>query len=517
VRFADIFKFSLAALLQQKVRTALTILGVIIGTVVLVLSLSVGAGVQEVIHRQFGKHDRLRKVEVWADWPSLETNIPKKDLVVRGTMSDAKRKRIRAALVRRWHQAHVQGPQVALTQKRVRKLARLDHVASVVPYVRQYGRVIFRGKAEPVVTLGAATKESQHRKRLVAGSYFTSADARAVLINEVLLFVWGIRDDAEVQGVVGKKVRLEYNSERPAPNLLLALLNPDEHKVSLADEKVLQRVARQLPAALDHLELAPAEKKWLRRLVRKPDRSRPRRPSHVAVELTIAGVVRNPDSQPGANPWEYPVFDNEIILPLKTSEDLFFRLRPPFLNSFDRVTVTVDSEEHVKEVAGRIEAMGLRPFALLEVLDRVRFNVVLISLAMAVVAIVALLVAALGIINTMLMTVLERTHEIGVMKAVGARDSHIQYIFLVEGAVIGVIGGGIGLLFSWIFSFPVDAVIQSLVENQTHTLLGESIFVFPLWLVLGVPVFDAVVTTLAAVLPARRAARVNPIAALRHE
>jgi putative ABC transport system permease protein len=55
------------------------------------------------------------------------------------------------------------------------------------------------------------------------------------------------------------------------------------------------------------------------------------------------------------------------------------------------------------------------------------------------------------------------------------------------------------------------------VEKQTHTPLGESLFVFPLWLSLGVPLFAAVVTTLAAVLPARRAARVSPITALRHE
>jgi putative ABC transport system permease protein len=291
--------------------------------------------------------------------------------------------------------------------------------------------------------------------------------------------------------------------------------------VSLAEEKVLKRVARQLPAALDHVELAPADRKSLRNLLRPArPRTRSKRATSVVADLTIAGVLRNPDQQAGFNSWnywDYPMFDNEVILPLKTAEDLFFRRRSPYQSGFERVTVTVDGEEHVKEIVGRIEAMGLRPFALLEILERVRLNVLLISFATAFVAAVALLVAALGIINTMLMTVLERTHEIGVMKAVGARDSHIQYIFLVEGAVIGLVGGGLGLLLSWIASFPADAVARSLVEEQTHTPLGESLFVFPLWLALGVPFFAAVVTTLAAVLPARRAARVSPITALRHE
>ena len=130
----------------------------------------------------------------------------------------------------------------------------------------------------------------------------------------------------------------------------------------------------------------------------------------------------------------------------------------------------------------------------------------------------AVLVASLGITNTMFMSVLERTREIGVMKAVGARDRHIQMIFLVEGALLGVLGGGLGVLGCWLASFPGDSYARKLLEE--HSLLNhlrQSLFVFPWWLVLGVPFFAGVVTTLAAVLPARRAARVNPIKALRHE
>src|SRR5262249_11920294 len=126
-------------------------------------------------------------------------------------------------------------------------------------------------------------------------------------------------------------------------------------------------------------------------------------------------------------------------------------------------------------------------------------------------------VAGLGITNTMLMSVLERTHEIGVMKAVGARDRHVQWLFLAEGAVVGLAGGGLGLLLSWLASFPGDAVARSLIERQTQGQLEESVFVFPLWVTVGVPAFVALLTVLAAVYPARRAARVNPIAALRHE
>src|SRR5262249_57051111 len=113
---------------------------------------------------------------------------------------------------------------------------------------------------------------------------------------------------------------------------------------------------------------------------------------------------------------------------------------------FGSATVTVYSEDYTEEVATKIKDMGLGPFALTEIANQVKLNLLLISLAMAFVAGVALIVAALGITNTMLMTVLEPTHEIGVMKAVGARDIHIQLIFLVEGALIGVIRRPVGLV-----------------------------------------------------------------------
>jgi putative ABC transport system permease protein len=113
--------------------------------------------------------------------------------------------------------------------------------------------------------------------------------------------------------------------------------------------------------------------------------------------------------------------------------------------------------------------------------------------------------------------VLERTHEIGVMKAVGARDVHIQLVFLVEGALIGLVGGLLGLLAGWLSSFPLNAVARSIVEKQTRQPLEESLFAFPPLLMGGILAFAAIVTTLAAVYPARRAAKVNPVTALRHE
>ncbi len=112
----------------------------------------------------------------------------------------------------------------------------------------------------------------------------------------------------------------------------------------------------------------------------------------------------------------------------------------------------------------------------------------------------------------MLMGVLERTREIGVMKAVGARDRHIQVVFLVEGAVIGLLGGSLGVVLT-----SGDAIARSIIEKQTKAPPTASVFVYPLIVTLGVPALVCAITTLAAVVPARRAVRVDPVVALRHE
>ncbi len=136
---------------------------------------------------------------------------------------------------------------------------------------------------------------------------------------------------------------------------------------------------------------------------------------------------------------------------------------------------------------------------------------------MTVIAIVALLVAGLGIINTMFMSVLERTREIGILKAIGASRGHIQSIFLVEGMVVGFIGGVLGMLAGWGISIPADVWVRSNVEKQLNIKLEQSIFLFPWWLLLVVWATALVVTTGAAWFPARRAAKVDPIRALRGE
>jgi putative ABC transport system permease protein len=515
VRFADTLGLALSALAQQKVRTLLTTLGVLFGTFVLAASLSIGQGVQETIVREASRHDRLRRVNVWPVWRASESEVPPEVLQVKGDMSDAKRERLRQAIVERWSREHQAGPRVALTRERLGDLAALEHVEAVVPRVELFGWLALGDNAQQGNVSAVPVEDRHLRERLAAGDLFAAPDEQAVLVSEHLLYRWGVADDAAVGRVLGRTVRLEFRGGEVSPGLRLYAVKPGDSPVSRAEERLLNRVVKQLPKALDALDLTPADRALFRKLA-APAPTTPGGEVVAAGEFTIKGVLRLPTPEEAQSAWDSGG-DGDVVLPLKAGEDLV--LRNPFRaeRGFDRATLTVDREENVKEVAGAVRALGLESQAPIEFIERERFQYLLIFHGMACVAAVALLVAALGIANTMLMSVLERTREVGVMKAVGARDRDVQAIFLVEGALIGLAGGALGLLLAWAASFPGDAYLRGMVSRQMKIELTGALFVFPPWLLLGGIAFACLVTTLAAVYPARRAARVNPIAALRHE
>ncbi len=518
MRFADILAFALAVLWQQKMRTVLTTLGVLFGTLVLVISLSAGRGVQDTIARQYARYRELRQIDVYSSYEAAAPDLSKEKLLTEGTMSEAKRERLRDEILRRGQRSGERTSGVQLTPDRLRSLAEIDHVQSVVPPLLRSGQVFFRHKAQAMDSCAAPPDHKELRQRVVAGDFLKAWDGRSAVVTEYLLYRLGIVREADVEGVLGQKLRLEYHSHPNRPNLLLYLFGAGAPGASVPEPQLLEKVIKQLPAAFEKLDLSPAEKDALRKLTQPPPSLAKQGGSDsVSEEFTIAGVLRGPRKDAPRGPSQWWTNDVDVVLPVRTAEELLFRLTEVREEGLGHAVVEVDDVENVKEVTRKINTMGLQASSLGEHIEREQLMFLLIFATMTCMAAVALLVAALGITNTMLMSVLERTREVGILKAVGARDRHIQSIFLVEGALIGVAGGLLGLLLSWAASFPGDAWVRSLVADRFKVELQESVFVFPPWLLVGAPLFACVVTTLAAVYPARRAAKVDPIKTLRHE
>lgn len=127
---------------------------------------------------------------------------------------------------------------------------------------------------------------------------------------------------------------------------------------------------------------------------------------------------------------------------------------------------------------------------------------------------ISLLVAAIGIANTMMMSVYERTKEIGIMKVMGASLGDIRKMFLIESATIGFLGGLVGLLLSLLVSF----ILNNTLGAAMGEFAGEAkLSVIPLWLVVGSVLFATLIGTLAGMVPAQRAMKLSPLAAIRNE
>ncbi|MFC1635425.1 ABC transporter permease [Planctomycetota bacterium] len=193
--------------------------------------------------------------------------------------------------------------------------------------------------------------------------------------------------------------------------------------------------------------------------------------------------------------------------------DIFQSMRPS--QGYSAVGIKLTSPEYVEPVKTQMEELGFETFAMLDQLEEINTGFRFVDLFLFAIGMIGISVAALGIINTMVMSILERYKEIGIMKAVGASDKDVKKIFFFESGVIGFMGGLFGLGLGWTVSSLINLIINSIATEQGVPPM--SYFTFPWWLCLGAIVFSILISLLAGIYPTLRAARVDPVIALRHD
>jgi putative ABC transport system permease protein len=190
--------------------------------------------------------------------------------------------------------------------------------------------------------------------------------------------------------------------------------------------------------------------------------------------------------------------------------------KPGLPPTYEHLVVRVKGPSELFEVEKQIKDMGFRAETLLARVKQIREAFLIMDLVLTAVGTVALIVAGLGIINTLLMAVLERYREIGAYKALGASDGDVRVIFLAEAGLVGLAGGlgglGLGRVVAWIIEVVVNLIAHS--RGIDEPIMA---FAFPFYLLGGAVLFAIGVSLLSGVYPAMRAARVDPIQALRGE
>jgi putative ABC transport system permease protein len=213
-----------------------------------------------------------------------------------------------------------------------------------------------------------------------------------------------------------------------------------------------------------------------------------------------------------------------VFLPLKLAESLHV-MQPTDLREISRaatdqpayssVSVRVKNPAQIRAVEDAIKKMGFNTFSILDATRSLQQFFAVLDLFLGIFGSLALAVASIGIVNTLVMAILERRREIGIMKAIGASDGDVKKLFFAEAGAMGILGGFVGVALGWAIGQVINLGTNIYLKRQS--LPPEHFWSVPWWLVGAAIVFAFFVSLAAGLYPAGRAARLDPVQALRYE
>lgn len=185
-------------------------------------------------------------------------------------------------------------------------------------------------------------------------------------------------------------------------------------------------------------------------------------------------------------------------------------------DGYDSVTIRTSDVMRANTLSVQLRQDGFQVMSMESVVTVANRVVTAVTVMFTLIGGIALLVATIGIANTMVMAIYERTREIGILKAMGASSGEIRQMFMLEAGFIGLIGGVVGLLLGWLLGLGLNVVIPIYLRYRELPVRGD-FFVVTLTLAVGAVVFATFIGLVAGLLPAQRAAKLDPLEALRHE
>ena len=236
------------------------------------------------------------------------------------------------------------------------------------------------------------------------------------------------------------------------------------------------------------------------------------------LKLKIVGVADlDPESMRGPT-------RARVFLPLKLAESLHV-MQPTDLREISRaatdqpvyssVSVRVNDPNQVRKVEDTIKKMGFNTFSILDASRSIQQFFKVLYAFLGIFGSLALVVASIGIVNTLVMAILERRREIGIMKAIGASDGDVKRLFFAEAGAMGLLGGVVGVALGWTIGQAINLGTNVYLKSQSFP--PEHFWSVPWWLVAFAILFSFGVSLVSGLYPAGRAARLDPVQALRYE
>ena len=373
----------------------------------------------------------------------------------------------------------LQPPMKPLTSEVRKQLAQMPNVRSVFPELRFTADLRYGGTGH-VTTASSVPFDSKDTGQFdsVTGQFFSSANANEVILHNDL--AQELADDAKIQpkDLIGQEITIRYPERVAVPT------PPNQRPQDLVANGEFGQ----------GFTIHSAE-----------------------VKVKVVGLVGGESAGPGG------FGGSRVMLPLELVERLNavqgFDVRQVVANPGETVyptlTMLVDNPNHVQAVEDAVKQMGFGAFSLFDAAKNLQRFFKVLDAFLGIFGSLALVVASLGIVNTLVMAILERRHEIGVLKALGAADRDVRQLFFTEAGVMGLFGGALGVFLGWSIGKIIGAATNYYLAQQN--LPPEKVWLVPLWLVGASILFSVGVSLVAGLYPASRAAKLDPVKALRYE
>ena len=487
--FRDLVSLSLGNLWRMKLRAFLTISGVVIAIAAFVSMVSFGAGNQQLITEQFNELGLFSTMRVY---PQNEEG------------------------------ANDSLPAAILDQNAVEALAKIPGVNLAYPLdafsvTAVLGDEQVNTKAQ---ALPGAAMQTRIFSQLLAGSAFSGDSTREALVSSDFLELVGIEEPDSIIGrelVVSVELAvidsgltsvLQSIGDRVgdrAKNFDFDSLRSQDYRQQAIREEVSGAMARFVDGFMNNRALV-ADTLVIRGVLkgRRDNNHRIRTepiiiPMATAMRFNTGGIIGDPTN----------------LITAISSGNLFPSSQDSTSKNYPQVTLDLDPKVSYQPVKDSVEAMGFRTFSFAEQFDQIRQFFFYFDLALGLIGLIALVTASLGIVNTMVMSIMERKREIGVLKSLGADEREIRLLFLVESGAIGTIGATLGIIFGWLITRIASGIAKTIMESKS--IDPVELFAMPVWLILTALGFGLIVSLVAGFYPASRAARIDPVEALRNE
>ena len=461
----DMAELAVRNLRESILRNSLTTVGISVGVASLVAMLSLGIGLQQLAGRRLQKSGLFDTVVVTS----------RRDL--RGFNREQEEN----------GPAPAESP--ALNEDARQKIAQLPNVLEAYPDIRFITELRYQDK--PYLTMVAGLPFSAKNNDAfdgMQGNFFSSGTAHEVILQKSFaaqLLAKTPKAGAEEPSVVelarpllGKELTMRYAERIATPATGDASASsPDSSSAATAYSVVSREVTLQIVGVSDL----------------DPDSMRGQARARVFLPLNLAQALH-------------------VMQPSDLRDTTNMANGAP---AYTTVEVHVKSPTQVQAVEDAIKKMGFNTFSIVDATRSLRQFFAVLDLFLGIFGSLALAVASIGIVNTLVMAILERRREIGIMKAVGASDGDVKGLFFAEAGVMGVFGGIVGVALGWTIGRVINVGTNVYLKRQHFP--PEQIWFVPWWLVLGAVVFAIVVSLLSGLYPASRAARLDPVQALRYE